>query len=170
MATKHLPITLVAAFVLTAALAGAVRALAADVPPDSLRTPEFYVGNHRFLRTSAEIVAFNVGMSLYGEYFIDRDDSGFHLSMDSFVSNPRAGFEWDNNVFFVNNLRHPYQGAQYYGAGRANGYDFYQSSAFAFIGSWLFEYTGESKQASYNDWLNTANGGITTIQKLAFAE
>ncbi len=166
MATKHLPITLVAAFVLTAVLAGADRTRAADVPPDSLRTPESYVGNHRFLRTSAEIVALNVGMSLYGEYFIDRDDSGFHLSMDSFVSNPRAGFEWDNNVFFVNNLRHPYQGAQYYGAGRANGYDFYQSSAFAFIGSWLFEYTGESKPASYNDWLNTAIGGISRGEAL----
>ena len=166
MVTKHKPMLLVAAIVLAVVVAGAVRAPAAPVAPDSLRTPESYVGEHRFLRTSAEIVAFNVGMSLYGEYFIDRDDSGFHLSMASFVSNPKSGFEWDNNVFFVNNLRHPYQGAQYYGAGRANGYDFYHSSAFAFAGSWLFEYTGESKSPSYNDWLNTAIGGISLGEAL----
>jgi hypothetical protein len=132
----------------------------------SQRTPESYVANRPFLRTSAEILTFNVGMTVWGHYLIKRDDSGYDVSVNSLTTNPKFGFQWDNNTFFVNYFRHPYQGAQYYGAGRANGYDYYQSGMWSFAGSWLFEYMGESKRPSYNDWITSGVGGMVLGEPL----
>jgi len=76
------------------------------------RTPESYVVNRPFLRTSVEIMTFNVSMTVWGHYFINRDDTGYDVSVNSLTTNPKFGFQWDNNTFFVNYFRHPYQGAQ----------------------------------------------------------
>lgn len=130
------------------------------------RTPESYVANRPFLRTSVEIMTFNVSMTVWGHYFIKRDDTGYDVSVNSLTTNPKFGFQWDNNTFFVNYFRHPYQGAQYYGAGRANGYDYYQSGMWAFAGSWLFEYMGENKRPSYNDWITSGVGGMALGEPL----
>jgi hypothetical protein len=130
--------------------------------PDSLKPPEFYhAKGSRFWRTTGEMVAFNLIMTMYGKYIMNPDDHGFDVSLDTIRENLRNGFEWDDNSFSANNFRHPYQGSLYYGGARANGYDFYQSSMFAFAGSWLFEYAGEAHHPSVNDWINTAVGGIT---------
>jgi hypothetical protein len=129
---------------------------------DSLKPPEFYYSKgSRFWRTTLEMVGFNLIMTLYGKYIMNPDDHGFDVSFESIGENLKNGFEWDDNSFSANNFRHPYQGSLYYGGARANGYSFYQSSLFAFGGSWLFEYTGEAHHPSVNDWINTAVGGIT---------
>lgn len=129
---------------------------------DSLRPPEyFHATRWRFLRTSLEIVGFNLIMTLYGKHIMKPEDHGFDVNLDSIRENLKNGFEWDDNSFSANNFRHPYQGSLYFGGARANGYDFYQSSMFAFGGSWLFEYAGEAHHPSVNDWINTAVGGIT---------
>lgn len=142
-------------------------ALAASAPraeePDSLlKKPEdFHVTKYRFLRTSGEIVGFDITMTLFGRYIMEPEGSGFKVSWNTIEENLKAGMEWDDNTFSANNWRHPYQGGIYFNAARANGYDFYQSGAFSFAGSWLFEYSGEAHHPSYNDWVNTAVGGIT---------
>jgi hypothetical protein len=48
----------------------------------------------------------------------------------------------------------------YFNAGRVNGFDFYESSAISFLGSYLWEYTGEKHHPAYNDVVNTAVGGM----------
>jgi hypothetical protein len=122
------------------------------------KTPEDYGQNWRALRTTGEIVLMNAVMTLFGKYFMD--EHGFAVSWDTITENLKNGFEWDDNSFSANNFRHPYQGAQYFGAARSSHYDFWQSSMWAFFGSWLFEYAGEAHHPSYNDWINTAIGGI----------
>jgi hypothetical protein len=130
--------------------------------PDTLRPPEAYcLKGSRFWRTTLEIVGFNAVMTLYGRYIMNPEDKGFSVSGKTIKENLIAGFEWDDNSFSANNFRHPYQGGLYYNSARANGYDFYESSMFAFGGSWLFEYAGEAHHPSINDWINTAVGGIT---------
>lgn len=124
-----------------------------------LRTPESFGQNWRFLRTSAEIIATNAIMTTFGRLFMESSE-GFVVSIESIHENLKAGFEWDDNSFSANNFRHPYQGGLYFNQARDNHYDFYQSSAFAFAGSWLFEYAGENHHPSVNDWINTAVGGI----------
>jgi len=124
----------------------------------NLKTPEDFGNHYRALRLTGEIVLMNAVMTLFGKYFMD--EHGFAVSLETIEENLKNGFEWDDNSFSANNFRHPYQGAQYFGAARSNHYDFWQSSMWAFLGSWLFEYAGEAHHPSYNDWVNTAIGGI----------
>ena len=140
-----------------------------DVPAeaDSLRSPEYYQAKWSpFWRTTLEMLGFNLIMTMYGKYIMKPEDHGFDVGFDSIRENLKNGFEWDDNSFSANNFRHPYQGSLYFGAARANGYDFYESSMFAFAGSWLFEYAGEAHHPSINDWINTAVGGITIGESL----
>ncbi len=52
-----------------------------------------------------------------------------------------------------------YSGTLSYNAGRANGYNYYQSFAFAIGGSLMWEYFGENTRPSYNDIINTPIDG-----------
>jgi hypothetical protein len=71
--------------------------------------------------------------------------------------------EWiweDTDGFKVNNLGHPYQGSVYFNAGRSNGYTFYESLFFSFLGSITWEYFGEHQQKSANDLIATTFGSL----------
>jgi hypothetical protein len=74
--------------------------------------------------------------------------------------NMKRGWEWDLDDFVVNQIGHPYQGNNYYTSGRANGLNFWESSALTAFGSSTWEYFGETNQASLNDFINTTLGGI----------
>jgi len=74
--------------------------------------------------------------------------------------NMKRGWEWDLDDFVVNQIGHPYQGNNYYTAGRANGLNFWESSALTAFGSGTWEFFGETNQASLNDLINTTLGGI----------
>src|SRR4029453_1617195 len=58
-------------------------------------------------------------------------------------------------------IGHPYQGNNYFNAGRANGLGFYESAALTAFGSATWEFFGETNHASLNDFINTTLGGIT---------
>jgi hypothetical protein len=142
-------------------LAGASAAYGAAMQSDgsgNLKTPEDYGDSWRWARTTGEIVLMNAIMTLFGKYFMD--EHGFAVSLETIEENLKNGFEWDDNSFSANNFRHPYQGAQYFGAARSNHYDFWQSSMWSMLGAWLFEYMGEAHHPSYNDWITTGVGGI----------
>jgi hypothetical protein len=72
----------------------------------------------------------------------------------------KRGWEWDLDDFAVNQIGHPYQGNNYFNAGRSNGLSFWESSALTAFGSGTWEYFGETNQASLNDFINTTLGGI----------
>src|SRR6185295_13128895 len=75
-------------------------------------------------------------------------------------TNMKRGWEWDLDDFVVNQIGHPYQGNNYFNAGRANGLSFWESAAVTAFGSGTWEYFGETNQASLNDFINTTLGGI----------
>jgi hypothetical protein len=75
-------------------------------------------------------------------------------------TNMKRGWEWDLDDFVVNQIGHPYQGNNYFNAGRANGLNFWESAAVTAFGSGTWEYFGETNQASLNDFINTTLGGI----------
>jgi hypothetical protein len=76
-------------------------------------------------------------------------------------ANMQQGMVWDLDDFTVNQIGHPYQGNNYFNAGRANGLSFYESAAVTAFGSATWEYFGETNHASLNDFINTTLGGIT---------
>jgi hypothetical protein len=84
-----------------------------------------------------------------------------HISPESWWANMQQGWVWDLDDFVVNQIGHPYQGNNYFNAGRANGLSFYESSALTAFGSATWEFFGETNHASLNDFINTTLGGIT---------
>jgi hypothetical protein len=80
--------------------------------------------------------------------------------------NLESGWVWDLDQFLVNQIGHPYQGAQYFSAGRANGLGFYESAAVAAFGSGTWEYFGETNHPSLNDFINTTMGGVALGEML----
>ncbi len=82
------------------------------------------------------------------------------ITPETWWINMKRGWEWDLDDFVVNQIGHPYQGNNYFTAGRANGLDFWESAAVTAFGSGTWEYFGETNQASINDFINTTLGGI----------
>ena len=54
---------------------------------------------------------------------------------------------------------HPYHGSLYVNAARANCLNFWESVPIAFLGSWTWEYFGETFRPSLNDFYMTGFGG-----------
>ena len=90
----------------------------------------------------------------------------FRVGFSSWWENLRYGFEWDDNAFGVNQIGHPYQGANYFTAGRSNGLSFWESAPLAALGSATWEYFGETHKPSVNDLINTTVGGIAIGEML----
>jgi len=68
-------------------------------------------------------------------------------------------WQWElTDGFKVNQFGHPYHGTMYFGAGRANGFGFYESIFFSSMGSFTWETLCESAKPSINDYIATSIG------------
>ena len=83
-----------------------------------------------------------------------------HITPKTWWANMEQGWVWDLDDFVVNQIGHPYQGNNYFNAGRANGLSFWESAGITAFGSGTWEYFGETNHASLNDLINTTLGGI----------
>ena len=109
----------------------------------------------------------NVGINvLYGLGNLARGEQTARITPKTWWANMQQGMVWDLNDFAVNQIGHPYQGSNYFDAARANGLNFYESSALAAFGSATWEFYGETNPASLNDFINTTLGGISLGEML----
>jgi hypothetical protein len=108
-----------------------------------------------------------IGETILINAFVNRIDAwGFQqdwarTGTDDWLRNLRLGWEWDEDAFLTNMFSHPYHGSLYFNAGRSNGLGYFESVPVAFLGSWIWEYFGETHRPSLNDWFMTSFGGIT---------
>ena len=89
-----------------------------------------------------------------------RNEPFTYVSPETWATNFREGFNWDDNRFQTNQYAHPFHGSIYFNAGRSNGLDFWESAPLTAAGSLMWEYMGESHRPSFNDWIATTMGGI----------
>lgn len=102
----------------------------------------------------ANVLPFSVNRFVRLQSFAD-------VSWKSLSRNLRlSSWEWDRDVFFVNQFSHPYQGNLYFNSFRSEGYSFWQSVPAAFGGSVLWEIAAECERPAKNDLINTTIGGI----------
>ncbi len=94
------------------------------------------------------------------------DDTTAVLSFSSLKRNIAQGFEWDPNEFVTNMFMHPIHGNVFYNSARSNGYNYYESSAFAWAGSFIWEFFFENNRPAINDWAMTSLGGIAIGEAL----
>lgn len=106
-----------------------------------------------YLESIALNILYNAGNHLRGH-------ETARIGPSSWWANMKHGFEWDVNPFGVNQMGHPYQGSNYFTAGRANGLSFWEASSVAAFGSATWEFYFENNRASLNDLVNTTLGGI----------
>ncbi len=138
-------------------LAGQTSGGVSSVDPDVTKTLRRPARPSR-LRAASEALLVNV--------FVNRADAwAFGLDWaavgpSDWSRNLRLGWEWDENAFGANMFSHPYHGGLYFNAGRSNGLGFWESAPLAFLGSWSWEYFGETYRPSLNDFFMTSFGGI----------
>jgi uncharacterized protein DUF3943 len=112
----------------------------------------------RPLRAVTQSVTLNVAVNRADAWVFSQDwaNSGTRV----WGRNLRFGWAWDEDQFGTNLMMHPYHGALYFNAARANGLSFWEAAPVVLLGSWTWEYFGETERPSLNDFFMTSFGGI----------
>ena len=130
----------------------------------SLHTPQLpdstdlaYYGKNHPVRAAGTVVGLNLGVWSF-DRFVCKSDFAY-INAHTIRENLKHGFVWDNDCMGTNMFLHPYHGNLYFNAARSNGFNFWQSSLFAFGGSAMWELFMENEFPSTNDILATPIGG-----------
>jgi len=87
------------------------------------------------------------------------DYSWSHIGPKSWKNNLKTGWVWDPDVLSTNFFLHPYSGGAFFNSARSNGYSYFESVPFVFLGSLTWEYFAETNLPAYNDLINTTVSG-----------
>jgi hypothetical protein len=87
------------------------------------------------------------------------DGDDYKSNLSTVGRNLRSSWSVDSDPFQTNQLGHPYQGSMYHGFARSAGLNYWESLAYAFAGSAIWEIAGERVPPSKNDQITTAFGG-----------
>ncbi len=104
-----------------------------------------------------EILGFDFLLNRFNRRFIDRNE--YDSSFSSIKRNLRSSWNVDKDPFNINQLGHPYQGSMYHGFARSAGLNYWESLAYTFVGSAVWEVAGETTPPSRNDQITTGIGG-----------
>lgn len=104
-----------------------------------------------------DIVAFDALLNRVNFRFIDRGT--YDVSLSSVRRNANSPWVLDSDPFAIDQFLHPYQGSMYHGFARSAGLNYWQSLAYTFAGSALWEVAGETTLPSRNDQIATGIGG-----------
>ena len=144
---------------ITRALAGVLACglSAACATGAGIRATQGDGGHKSYLLPVVEIVAMDAGINLAGRY-VD-DPAFFRVTPASIRRNLGHAWVVDDDPFEINQIGHPYQGAMYHDIARSNGLNYWQSMAYTFAGSALWEIAGETTPPSWNDQISSGFAG-----------
>jgi Domain of unknown function (DUF3943) len=114
---------------------------------------------------AAEELLFNIAIPwALARYGRDWNDSSAgerwpFIGFQSIWTNIQSGWNYDGDNFTTNMFAHPFGGNLFFNSGRTNGYNFWESSAFALTGSFIWETFMETNRPAINDWVNTGMNG-----------
>ena len=116
-----------------------------------------------YLIPALEIPAFILVLNGYNRLASPGDEEDgkkvYSVTPSTIKDNLTQGWGFDQDNFETNQLLHPYQGAVYYGLARSAGLSYWESFAYTFGGSFLWETAGETTSPSYNDQIASGIGG-----------
>jgi hypothetical protein len=104
-----------------------------------------------------EMTAINLFLYDLNTLFLESNPP--EVSFDIFLNNLKTPWVWDFSSFKRNQFFHPYIGASYFNAGRANNLNFIQSFLLATAGSFMWEAYLEGPVISLNDFITTPLDG-----------
>lgn len=126
------------------------------VVPDSIDVA--YNSKKNWKRAIGQVVGMNIALWSFDRFVLKGDYA--YINIHTIKSNFKEGFKWDNDQMPTNMFGHPYTGGLYYNSARANGFTFWESSAFTLGGSLMWEFFLENQPPSTNDVLATSMGGM----------
>lgn len=138
--------------------------VAAPIPPATAQGPDTDAVAcedcvpKRPITAIGQTLLINVGVNRFDAWV--GGQAWARVSTRSWSRNVQLGWEWDEDGFGTNMFSHPYHGGLYFNAARANGLGFWESAPLAFLGSWTWEYLGETHRPALNDFFMTSFGGI----------
>jgi len=116
-----------------------------------------------YLIPALEIPAFILALNGYNRLASPNEEQDgkkvYSVTLSTIKDNLTQGWGFDQDDFKTNQLLHPYQGSVYYGLARSAGLSFWESFAYTFAGSFLWETAGETTSPSYNDQIASGIGG-----------
>jgi uncharacterized protein DUF3943 len=83
----------------------------------------------------------------------------YNVSLNSIHHNLNHGWVVDNDPYAINQFGHPYQGSIYHTLARSAGLNYWESAAYTFAGSALWEIAGETTPPSRNDQIASGIAG-----------
>lgn len=111
-----------------------------------------------YLIPALEIIGFETLLNLFNRN--TQNSSGDYSSnLSTLRKNLNSAWVVDNDPYKVNQIGHPYQGSMYHGFARSAGLSYWESAAYTFAGSALWELAGERTQPSRNDQIASGIGG-----------
>lgn len=138
---------------------------AAKTPPGEKKVLSWETGAGKsYLIPALEVPGFLVLLNSYDRLVYGNDtEDGKKVYSSTFSSTwdhlTEQNWVFDKDPFNINQFAHPYQGATMYGLARSCGLNFWESLAYANVGSFLWEMAGETTPPSINDQIATGNAG-----------
>ncbi len=115
-------------------------------------------GERSYVIPLVEVVTFAALLNLYDRNYTEPRDI-YRTSGNTFEHNVQTVPKVDSDLFQINQLYHPYQGAMYFGFARSAGLSYWQSLLYSLGGSELWETAGETDPPSFNDHVASGLGG-----------
>ncbi len=140
-------------------------------PPPNVRPPVLAWGEGKgksYTIPALEVLGFEALLNVYGRIvYPDEVDPKYSEGHKVYSVTPSTAWRhltkgpwgFDGDSFQVNQIQHPYQGAVYQGFARSAGLGFWESSIYAFLGSFVWEVAGETTKPSINDQVASGIGG-----------
>jgi hypothetical protein len=110
-----------------------------------------------YVLPAAEIVAMDAALNFAGRRLFEPAD--FEVTPHTIRRNLRGPWVVEDDPFQVNQFLHPYQGAMYHNIARSSGLNYWQSAAYTFAGSAMWEIAGEATRPSKNDQIASGIAG-----------
>lgn len=130
--------------------------------PDSVDINHYARKN--YLTATGLVVGMNMGVWGFNRFVVDEEFA--HITFKTMKANLKKGFVWDNDQIGTNMFLHPYHGGLYFASARSQGFNFWESGAFAFGGSLMWELFMENEYPSINDIIATPLGGLAVGETL----
>jgi hypothetical protein len=111
-----------------------------------------------FVHATANVAMFSYLIWQYD--WLIRKNSVYRVTGHDIFENLHHGVSWDDNPLPPNFIGHPYNGAIYFGAARAVGTTFWESTPFVVAGSIAWELASEWQAPAINDMITTSLGGV----------
>ena len=149
-----------------AATPPAAAASAASAPAGGASAPSAGLGVPRkvpsdgidYAIPALEIIGFDFLVNRLNYHF-GSEKEDYAVTAESIRRNLKSGWSSDRDPFNINQLGHPYQGSMYHGFARSAGFNYWESAAYTFAGSAMWEIAGETTHPSINDQIATGIGG-----------